>query len=250
MTSPRNTDGIVERIKTPDNQLQSHRIWDLPVRLFHWLLVVLIALLWFSGEFGGLDISTTLPLMGNVYIDNMELHSLTGQTVLLLLIFRILWGIWGSTTARISHFMHRPARIKNKLTLMLKGRIEDSTGHNPLGGLMVLILIIVLTSQVLTGLFSSDGILYDAPLTHLVSGDVIDVMTSLHHQIFGVLQILIVLHICAIIYYRLRGHNLITPMITGLRKKPVDEQLEFKSWSLAIISLVIACITLLLLRSL
>ena len=229
--------------------MASKPVWDIPTRLFHWLLVSLVALLWVSGEFGGLDISGTLPGLGQFYYSNMDIHALAGQGVFVLIIFRLFWGIWGSTTSRFSHFAYRPKAIQNEAKLLLKGQIPETTGHNPLGGLMVIVLIAVLLAQSLSGLFASDDLFYEAPLAGLVSSDNSKTITGWHHDLFGVLQALIILHIAAVFYYLIRGKNLIKAMITGRNPAVDNQKLSIKPLWLGAVSLILATTVLVLLRS-
>lgn len=224
-------------------------VWDLATRLFHWSLVSLVALLWFSGEFGGLDISAELPLFGQVFYSNMDIHALAGQAVFVLIIFRILWGLWGSTTSRFSHFVYHPGAILKEVRLLLKGQTPETTGHNPLGGMMVISLVVLLLGQSLSGLFANDDLFYEGPLAGLVSSDTSNMITGWHHRLFGVLQVLIILHIAAIFYYLIRGKNLIKAMISGRCQSANTEEISIKPIWLGVISLGLATSVLLLLKS-
>lgn len=227
-----------------------HKVWDLPVRLFHWVLVILIGVLWWSGEFGGMDITLSLPVKGDTYLSNMDIHALAGQGVLILVLFRLLWGVWGSTTARFVHFLQGPSVIKAKLLELLRGKVSVSTGHNPLGGVMVAVMLLVLLAQAGTGLFSADDLFFSAPLAHLVSEDVVERMTGLHHLAFAALQLLIAVHIAAIGYYWLRGQNLVAAMITGRRQLDAEPKLQFVTGWRSLVSVLLAVAVLVVLRSL
>lgn len=226
------------------------RVWDLPVRLFHWGLVILVTLSWISGEFGGLDISLAVPerLFGktSLYITNMDVHAFLGQAVLILVLFRILWGFWGSTTARFASFVRGVPAIKAEIFALFKGRVPETRGHNPVGALMVVALLALLAAQVVTGLFSADDFFFEGPLVPLVSSETSELLSRLHEQIFGFLQLLILLHIVAVFYYLLRGQNLIKAMVTG--KKPVVAELEkargavFAPWWKALATFAVAAI--------
>ena len=231
---------------TPDRS----KVWDLSVRLFHWSIVMLVLLLWYTGEFGGLDIITTLPVYGDLYLSNMDVHAIAGQSVFVLVVFRILWGVWGSTTARFAHFVRSPAKVLAEAYELLSGKVSSSVGHNPLGGLMVVALLLLLAFQSITGMFSADDLFYEGPLTGLVDEQTIDKMSSLHHLSFSFLQVFIILHIVAIFYYLLRGNNLIRAMISGKKKSGHTEQLTFSPWWLAVASFLTALGLLLLLKSL
>lgn len=212
----------------------STRVWDLPTRMFHWSLVLLILVLWISGEFGGLDITVTLPVLGERYYSNMDIHALAGQGVLVLVLFRIFWGLWGSRTSRFTHFLHAPAVVWRKARELMAGKLSHSVGHNPLGGVMVLLLLIVLLMQSVSGLFSADDLFFQGPLSHLVQASAVEALTALHHWSFSGLQILIVLHLAAIGFYYFKGHNLVLPMFTGKRRLSAQQGLYFapawKSW--------------------
>ena len=127
-------------------------IWDLPTRLFHWLLVALIAFSWWSAEYGETD-----------------LHIWSGTAVLSLLIFRVLWGLFGSSTARFSSFLRGPKAVIG----YVKGAADwNRAGHSPLGGLSVLALLGLTGIQVVLGLFAADEDgFYEGPLAHFVSLD-------------------------------------------------------------------------------
>jgi cytochrome b len=169
-------------------------VWDLPTRLFHWLLASLIAFSWWS-----------------VTYDHTQWHIWSGCGILTLLIFRLLWGFFGSSTARFSSFVRGPRAV----TDYLRGRWRG-VGHNPLGALSVLVLLIAVAIQVGLGLIAEDedGI-YMGPLAVLVSSDTSDKAREIHQIWFYVLLALIVLHVVAIIFYRTRGRYLTLPMISG-----------------------------------
>ena len=173
------------------------RIWDAPTRLFHWVLVALIAFSWWSAE-----------------EEHLDWHIWSGLGVLSLVIFRLLWGLFGSSTARFSNFVRGPGQVRAYLKDM-KG--WKAIGHSPIGALSVLAMIGAILVQVGLGLFSvdKDG-LFEGPLAYLVSIDASEEIADLHEDWFNVLLVLIGLHIAAILFYRLvLGKKLIGPMITG-----------------------------------
>ncbi len=178
------------------------RIWDLPTRLFHWSLLVLLGLSWWTAE-----------------TDQDRLHSLFGYGVLFLLFFRILWGFLGSSTARFSAFVRGPRAVAEYIRNRFRWPVA---GHAPLGALSVVALLVLLTVQVGTGLFAvdEDG-LFPGPLAHLVGIGTSDAMTELHGEVFDWLLVLIGLHIAAILFHRVAlGRNLLGPMITGKADLP------------------------------
>jgi len=171
-------------------------VWDLPTRLFHWLLVALIAFSWWSAE-----------------NDELDLHIWAGMAVLSLLLFRLLWGLFGSSTARFASFVRGPRAV---LAYLKDANSWPFAGHTPLGALSVLALLGVIAAEVGLGLVAvdEDG-LAEGPLAHLVSLDMSDIATDLHEDLFNVLLALIALHLAAILYYRLRGKRLAGAMVTG-----------------------------------
>lgn len=180
-------------------------IWDLPLRLFHWLLVLLIGGAWYTAENGLLD-----------------WHQRIGMMILLLMLFRIFWGFIGGSTSRFAGFASGPARI---LAYMKNGKAWSGIGHNPLGSLSVFALIIVVSLQVGLGLFSTDNDgLMEGPLAHFVSLDATKIITDVHESLFNILLALIVLHVAAILYYLVRGKNLVGPMVGG--KGPLPQGTE------------------------
>ncbi len=173
------------------------KVWDLPTRLFHWLIVLLIGFSWWSAETG-----------------HMDWHYRSGLTALILLVFRLLWGFIGGSTARFARFVRPPAEVI--AYLRRPGGSPGAAGHNPLGGYSVVAMLLVLVVQVSTGVFAVDvdGI-ESGPLSYLVSFDQGRIAASVHHLSFTVLEALVVLHLLAIAYYRSRGRRLIRPMVTG-----------------------------------
>lgn len=203
------------------------RVWDVPVRVFHWSIVVLVTLSWASVENG-----------------YMKLHLWSGLTLLTLLLFRIAWGIVGSTTARFADFAQRPASALAYLRAMARGEHQPHAGHNPAGGWMVLLLLAVLLLQAATGLFSNDGVRFNGPLAALISSRLSDRLSSLHGTMFNFILLLVWMHVVAVLYYRfVRGENLIAAMISG--RKPRDEisaqaALKFVPLRWALLCLVLA----------
>ncbi|GAB6054370.1 cytochrome b/b6 domain-containing protein [Magnetospira thiophila] len=176
------------------------RVWDLPTRLFHWALVGLVGVCIYSG------------LSGNVKL--MSYHMLSGQAILVLVLFRVLWGLVGSPRSRFSDFVRGPKAILQ----YLRDRQSPTPGHNPLGAGSVLAMLATLLVQAGTGLFANDDIFTEGPLAARVSKELSDSLTGIHHLSSNLLMALIGLHLLAIIVYRLKGENLILPMITGRRK--------------------------------
>jgi len=172
------------------------RIWDLPLRLFHWLLVMAVI-----GSF------VSVKLGGNAMI----WHGRFGYLVLALIIFRLVWGFVGTHHARFAHFIKSPQVI----LAYLKSPTE-TPGHSPVGAISVLILLGLFLAQALAGLFASDDIAFDGPLAKYVASTWVELLTAFHRLNEWVLLALVAMHIGAILYYKYAKRiNLISAMITG-----------------------------------
>lgn len=177
------------------------KIWDLPVRLTHWAIVMLVAFSWWSGEEGG---------------NAMTYHMWSGYTILTLVLFRILWGFVGSAPARFMSFVRGPRAVCAYLATLPRRAMSGHPGHNPVGGWSVVLLLLSLGTQAGTGLFANDDIMTEGPLAHFVSKGLSDVLTSVHHFNFWVLLTLTAIHIAAVLfYYFYKSENLIAAMLTG-----------------------------------
>ena len=195
-------------------------IWDLPTRLFHWLLVGLIGFSWWTAE-----------------EHHEDLHMYSGYGILTLILFRLLWGLFGSSTARFANFVRGPRAVFGYLRGPWQG-----IGHNPLGALSVIALLTLVAAQVALGLFATDedGIMA-GPLANLISIDASETAVDLHAFLFNVLLAFIALHVAAVGYYFLRGKNLVSPMISGRDKaEPGTEPMRpGKGW-VALLCLLVA----------
>ena len=143
----------------------------------------------------------------------LDWHYRSGMALLGLVVFRLVWGLIGSSTARFMGFVRGPRTILD----YLRGRREFVFGHNPLGALSVLALLFMLAVQIGLGLFAADedGML-SGPFSHLIDEETVETVTELHETTFGVLKWVIVLHVAAVLYYLLvRRKNLVGPMVTG-----------------------------------
>ena len=190
------------------------KVWDLPLRIFHWLLVVAVLAAFATGELGG---------------SLQDWHGRIGTLVLGLLVFRLGWGVVGSHHARFASFFPSPGRVR----AYLQGRWQGH-GHNPLGALSVLALLAVLLALVGTGLFANDDIAFEGPLYGLIDKDLSDQLSYWHALIFNVLAALVLMHIAAIVFYlRVKQDNLVIPMLTGVKRValPVAEAAGEGSWT-------------------
>ncbi|WP_375197117.1 cytochrome b/b6 domain-containing protein [Sphingobium sp.] len=180
------------------------RIWDLPTRLFHWTLVPLLGLAWWTAEERMLD-----------------WHRLAGYSIFTLLLFRLIWGVAGSSTARFSHFVGGPVTLFRYVRGHMFNRgTAPAPGHNPVGGWSVIAMIALLATQVGLGFFSVDiDGMESGPFAYLVDFDTGRVAAEWHGFIFDVILALTALHVVAILFYLIhRRDNLVGPMISGSRR--------------------------------
>lgn len=199
------------------------KIWDIGIRLFHWSLVLLIPLLWLLVEEA--EAITEWASEGGLYFDAMRWHARLGYVVLGLLVFRLLWGLFGSDTARFNQFVRHPNVVIAYFRKLLTPSSADapSVGHNPAGGWMVVVLLLLLASQVVSGLFNYDDVDFEAPFYALVSDSISEAMHDWHDLSFDLLLIAIGLHILAILFYAIaRKDKLVPPMLTGSRTLATD----------------------------
>jgi cytochrome b len=176
-------------------------VWDLPTRLFHWLVVLSII-----GSY-------TTATLGTQW---MPWHMRLGYFMIGLLIFRVIWGVIGPRHARFVNFIKGPTSI----VAYLKG-MGTSVGHNPLGAGMVALMLLLLAVQATTGLFSTDDIAYVGPYNPSVSHALAEWLTGIHHKNFNLILAAVVLHLSAIIFYTfVKKERLVPAMIHG--HKPAE----------------------------
>jgi cytochrome b len=191
------------------------KVWDIPVRLFHWSMVGAVALAFY-----------TMKTPGAPFIFPTDIHAKAGYVLLGLLLFRWLWGLVGSYHARFSSFVYPPTTMIDYARRLLGGRPPDYAGHNPLGGIMVLVMMLSLSFQVISGLFLTDDIFFNAPLHGMVDRSTARTLAGLHHLNANLLMVLIAGHLLALAAHRVKGERLVGAMLTGrktLEKDPEDE---------------------------
>ena len=179
-------------------------IWDLPLRLFHWLFACTVIASWYTSDQDN---------------DLIDVHMKLGYFALGLLVFRILWGFVGTKHSRFSSFFPTPNRLRLYIKGLRSKQVKSTTGHNPLGSLMVFLMISLISLQAISGLFINDDVFSSGPYYDSVSKEIEQFMFFLHHNVFDFMIAAIVIHLLAIAYYvRVKKQLLIIPMITG--KKP------------------------------
>ena len=178
--------------------MKKHLVWDIPVRLFHWLLVLSLFGQWLTAE---------------VLENAMDIHFYIGYFTLGLVIFRLFWGFFGTKHAKFSSFITGPKAIIGYLQSLSSKQKNFTIGHNPLGGLLLPAVLMLVALQAISGLFTSDEIVTAGPYYDSVSSKVQKWMQWLHHNVFDVLMGLVVIHLLAIAWYKWAlKHDLITPM--------------------------------------
>jgi len=179
-------------------------VWDLPVRVFHWSLVLLFGASWLTAELG-----------------LMDLHFYSGYGIATLVLFRIAWGLVGPRYARFSSFLAGPRRVLRYLRDWLGGAAREPAGHTPPGGWMILALLMLLAAQVATGMVNSHDGLDAGPWHWGASPSLRALGETWHARLFDLLLVLAAAHVVAVLLYRLRpGIDLIGPMFTGGKYTP------------------------------
>jgi len=195
-------------------ELRPIRVWDVPVRITHWALVLSVGGLYATGEYHWLD---------------MDWHFRFGYATLALVLFRLLWGVFGSEHARFADFLRGPSAILAYLRSLNRADSSAFLGHNPLGALGVVGLLLLILAQIATGLFSSDQIEVFAPLAERVSQDTSDWLTEWHQLGQQLLLILIAVHVIAVAgHYLWRRENLVGPMFTGRKHARAGEHARWR----------------------
>jgi cytochrome b len=193
------------------------RVWDLPTRVFHWVLALSVVASIITAKVGGAA---------------MVWHFRLGYLALGLLVFRLIWGLVGGRWSRFASFLYGPGRVWAYVRGRHDARGLDEVGHNPLGALSVWALLALLLAQVGSGLFADDEIANVGPLNRFVSGSTAQWLTGWHKEVGeSVLIALLVLHVAAVLFYRwVRRKDLLTPMITGDKSLPAHTLASADGW--------------------
>ena len=180
-------------------------IWDLPLRLFHWGLMICLIGSWITAEAG---------------FDYTQWHFYFGYATLTLLTFRVLWGLVGSTYSRFRSWPLRPSAVWHSIRSIFSSTRHTSAGHNPLGSLAIVLMLAAIATQAVTGLFISDDIFWSGPYNGAVTSDTAGALANIHHLNFDLLVSLIALHLTALLWYRWRkGERLVGAMLTGYKSR-------------------------------
>lgn len=198
----------IEHARTSGEKHVELRVWDLPVRLFHWALAVLFVFQLVTGKIGG---------------DLMDWHVGSGYAILTLVLFRIAWGFAGSTHARFTSFVAGPRATLAFARRLFSREPTPYVGHNPLGGWSVIAMVVLLFAQAITGLFANDGVATAGPLASVVGIEASNRISDFHDANSKVLFVLAALHVLAVLYHWLvKKDNLVAAMWTGIKRRPAD----------------------------
>lgn len=206
------------------NHEKPQLVWDIPVRLFHWLLVLAIAAQWFTAEQRG---------------DWLEWHFYIGYFTIGLILYRLIWGVVGTRYAKFTEFFPTP----KSLLLWFKDNKQEYVGHPPLGALMVVLMLTIILIQGVSGLFTTDDIFTDGPWREVLSSQWQDYADWLHGNVFTVIQVAIAVHIIAALYYFLvKKNNLIWPLISGRKSVPEHQAIRSSKPVIAIVVLLFVAV--------
>jgi cytochrome b len=183
---------------------KQHLIWDLPLRIFHWGMIIIIGCLWVTSD-------QDLGLI--------ELHIKFGYTALGFLIFRIIWGIVGTKHSQFKNFIPSFTTLKQYIIDSRLGKIKHYVGHNPIGSLMVILMLLLMLGQATSGLFISDDVFSAGPYNGVFSEQVEKIFKTIHTNAFDLLMVAALFHIIAVIYYeKVKKQALIKAMINGKKQ--------------------------------
>ena len=202
------------------------KVWDLPSRIAHWALSLCILGSYGTAEYGWFT---------------MQWHFYFGYAAITLVLFRVLWGFFGSEHARFRNFVRGPGAVWRYLReLGVKNSVE-TTGHSAIGGWAVIVLLVATLAHGISGLFNNDDIEWFGPLSEKASGDLVEQMSWFHSNFEGVLLIIIGIHIvAALLYLLIKKQNLIGPMISGVKHSIQAEDAKQKPIWLALLLLAIS----------
>jgi cytochrome b len=187
------------------------RIWDGATRLFHWSIVLLIA-----ASYASITLAD-----GPDAVLWMRVHVICGETMLGMLVFRVIWGLIGSDTARFGQFLRSPFEALRHFAHFFRRAPDTEVGHNAAGGWMVVVMLLIIAVQVGTGLGANDDGSTEGPLVKYIGKALSDRFSKIHEINFNILAGVIGLHLFAILMYALvKRHNLVRPMITGKKRLP------------------------------
>jgi len=201
-------------------------VWDLPTRIFHWSLVLLVAMSYTTAK-----------------LNLMHCHAVTGEAALSLIIFRFLWGACGSETARFRNFLTGPKRVISHLRRLFQSSPQPLLGHTPSGGWAVLMMLTLLLCSTLSGLVINNDVARVGPLTPRLSALVANAAAPFHALLFDALAAMMTLHVIAVVTYAvLKKQDLVTPMISGRKWVPPCTPPRLAPIALALVFVVLSIV--------
>jgi len=214
-------------------------VWDLPLRLFHWVLVLSIAASWYTAENSGEYLT-----VGEDIISYTQIHFWLGYWALGLIAFRILWGFFGPRHARFTSFLAGPGKLLRYGRTVFQRNALPAVGHNPLGGWMVVLMLLMIGAQAATGLFLIDNTeIYPAIYNPAVEVETANTLYRFHHLNFDVLLWVIGVHVLAILFYALyKRQNLVGPMFSGRKSAGIIPEREAIAGSQLLKALIVALV--------
>ncbi len=190
--------------------MQKYNIWDGAVRFFHWSQLLLLGGLWYSAE---------QELYG--------IHMTLAYSLAAVLLARLVWALMGSDNARFSHFVRSPVALFRWLRTPGKAK---PNGHNPASGYMVVLLLLLVLLQFMTGLMTTDDVLTEGPLVAMVDSSWVALASSFHRLNLDILLVLISMHVLAALWHQWRGDKVISQLVTGNSEQPLTQPLRFKKF--------------------
>ena len=180
-------------------------VWDLPTRLFHWLAAALV-----------------LAAYVTLRLDWMAWHADAGEALLAVVLFRLAWGVVGSGSARFARFLAFPRAAARHLAHLFRREPDTLPGHNPAGGWMVVLLLLLMLGEALTGIVTNNDVADDGPLTDVMPAWLANLVSDLHGWLWQALLAAVTLHIAAVAVFAVaKRQNLVRPMLTGRKRLPV-----------------------------
>lgn len=207
-------------------------VWDLPTRVFHWLTVILLVVLYITER-----------------LDWMDFHIWAGYILLALVIFRLIWGFVGSDTARFSRFIAPPRKAAHHLRRIFHREPDTMVGHNPAGGWMVLFMLALLLVQSLSGIYTNNDVANEGRWSEVVPASISNAISDSHTWVWDVILAAVALHVVAIATYAaVKKHNLLAPMLTGRKalSEPCAHPRMAKLWLAGLVLVIAAAITFVL----
>jgi cytochrome b len=201
-------------------------VWDLPTRVFHWSLVLLVAMSYTTAK-----------------LNLMHYHAVIGEATLSLIIFRLLWGAYGSETARFRSFLTGPKRVIFHLRRLFQFSSQPLLGHTSAGGWAVLMMLMLLLCSTLSGLFINNDVVRVGPLTPRFSALIANAAAPFHALLFDALAAMVTLHVIAVVAYAVvKKQDLVTPMISGRKLVPPCTPPRLAPIALALVSMVLSIV--------